>query len=231
MLRGKVTFKQAFLCTIAAMNLMSGLAFSQESHGLGSRDAIDKMRDRDLQPEKIMDVIKLREGMKTGEAGASYGYFTFKMSRRVGNKGIVYANDIDQRALTQIEERCQSERIANIKTVLGAVEDPLFPEKELDMVVVFDCLFEFSQPANWMRNTRKYLKQGGQLVIVDPDPAKIGSAEHFLSRKQVTDFAAESGYELVKVDDSFLKSHMIIVLKSIALHPPSSPSTAFLINI
>jgi arsenite methyltransferase len=225
MLRGKVTFKKAILCTIAAMSLMSVLTFSQESHGLGSRDAIDKMRDRDLQPEKIMDVIKLREGMKTGEAGASYGYFTFKMSRRVGNKGVVYANDIDQSALTQIEERCQSEKIANIKTVLGAVEDPLFPEKDLDMVVVFDCLFEFSQPANWMRNTLKYLKQGGQLVIVDPDPAKIGSAEHFLSRKQVTDFAAESGYELVKVDDSFLKSHMIIVLKSIALHPPANPET------
>jgi len=213
MLRGKVTFKQAILCTIAAMNLMSGLTFSQESHGVGSRDAIDKMRDRDLQPEKIMDVIKLREGMKTGEAGASYGYFTFKMSRRVGKNGIVYANDIDQSALTQIEERCHSDKIANIETVLGAVEDPLFPENDLDMVVVFDCLFEFSQPANWMRNTRKYLKQGGQLVIVDPDPAKIGSAEHFLSRKQVADFAAESGYELVKVDDSFLKSHMIIILQ------------------
>jgi arsenite methyltransferase len=215
MLRGKVTFKQAILCTIAAMNLMSGLAFSQESHGLGSRDAIDKMRDRDLQPEKIMDVIKLRNGMKTGEAGASYGYFTFRMSERVGNKGIVYANDIDKNALTQIDERCKAEKIANIKTVLGAVEDPLFPEKDLDMVVVFDCLFEFSEPAGWMRNTRKYLKPGGQLVIVDPDPAKIGSTEHFLSRKQVIDYAAESGYEPIRVDDSFLKSHMIIILQPI----------------
>jgi ubiquinone/menaquinone biosynthesis C-methylase UbiE len=197
------------------MNLMSGLTFSQESHGLGSRDAIDKMRDRDLQPEKIMDVIKLRDGMKTGEAGASYGYFTFKMSRRVGNKGIVYANDIDQSVLTQIEERCKAEKISNIKTVLGVVEDPLFPEKDLDMVVVFDCLFEFSEPAGWMRNTRKYLKPGGQLVIVDPDPARIGSTEHFLSRKQVIDFAAESGYEPIRVDDSFLKSHMIIILQPI----------------
>jgi arsenite methyltransferase len=215
MLRRKVTFMQAILCTIAAMNLMSGLTFSQESHGLGSRDAIDKMRDRDLQPEKIMDVIKLRDGMKTGEAGASYGYFTFKMSRRVGNKGIVYANDIDQSVLTQIEERCKAEKISNIKTVLGVVEDPLFPEKDLDMVVVFDCLFEFSEPAGWMRNTRKYLKPGGQLVIVDPDPARIGSTEHFLSRKQVIDFAAESGYEPIRVDDSFLKSHMIIILQPI----------------
>ena len=43
-------------------------------------EAIDKMRDRDQQPEKVMDVIKLQEGMRVGEAGASYGYFTFKIN-------------------------------------------------------------------------------------------------------------------------------------------------------
>lgn len=215
MRRAGTMFHQTTLIIIAAMFFLPGPTLCQESHGLGSRDAIDKMRDRDLQPERILDVIKLRGGMKAGEAGASYGYFTFKMSRRVGNKGIVYANDIDKNALMQIEERCRAEKIVNIKTVLGAVEDPLFPEKDLDMVVVFDCLFEFSEPAGWMRNTRKYLKPGGQLVIVDPDPAKIGSTEHFLSRKQVIDYAAESGYEPVHVDDSFLKSHMIIILQPI----------------
>jgi ubiquinone/menaquinone biosynthesis C-methylase UbiE len=200
---------------LAAMIFSPGSLLCQEKHGIGNHDAIDKMRDRDLQPERILDVIKLRDGMKAGEAGASYGYFTFKMSRRVGNKGIVYANDIDKNALTQIEEKCKAEIIANVRTVLGAVEDPLFPEKDLDMVVVFDCLFEFSAPAEWMRNTRKYIKPGGQLVIVDPDPTKIGSTGHFLSRKQIIDFAAESGYEPIKVEDSFLKSHMIIILQPI----------------
>jgi SAM-dependent methyltransferase len=204
---------QTILIAVAAMTFLSGSTLCQEHYGMKSHEAIDKMRDRDLQPERILDVIKLCDGMKTGEAGASYGYFTFKMSGRVGNKGIVYANDIDPNALKQIEVTCRAEKIANIKTVLGAVDDPLFPEKDLDMVVVFDCLFEFSQPAKWMLNTRKYLKQGGQLVVVDPDPAKIGSTGHFLSRKQVIDFATESGYKLIRVDDSFLKSHMIIILQ------------------
>jgi arsenite methyltransferase len=211
----KGIFHRTILIIMAAMIFLPGTLLCQETHGLGSHDAIDKMRDRDLQPEKILDVVKMHDGMKTGEAGASYGYFTFKMSGRVGNKGVVYANDIDKNALMQIEERCQAENIANIKTVLGAVEDPLFPEKDLDMVVVFDCLFEFSEPAGWMRNTRKYLKLGGRLVIVDPDPAKIGSTGHFLTRKQIVDFAAESGYEPIRVDDSFLKSHMIIILQPI----------------
>ena len=215
MQRAQRMFPQTILMILALMTFSPGSILCQEGHGSGSRDAIDKMRDRDLQPEKILDVIELHDGMKAGEAGASYGYFTFKMSKRVGNKGIVYANDIDKNALTQIEDRCKAQKITNISTVLGAVEDPLFPEKDLDMVVVFDCLFEFSEPAGWMRNTRQYLKPGGRLVIVDPDPAKIGGTGHFLSRKQVIDLAAASGYEPVRLDDSFLKSHMIISLRPI----------------
>ena len=186
---------------------------AQDSHGSGSREAIDRMRDRDLQPEKIMDVIKLRQGMKVGEAGASYGYFTFKMSRRVGETGLIFANDIDPEALMTIEKECASKKITNIKTVLGAVDDPLFPDKELDQIVVFDCLFEFTEQAQWMRNARKYLKLQGTLVIVDPDPDKIGGGEHFLTRKAIREFAREAGYRVVEVDDSFLKSHMIIVLQ------------------
>jgi len=195
----------------------------QESHGGASRETIDRMRDRDLQPEKIMDVIQLRPGMIVGEAGAGYGYFTFKMSRRVGNTGIVYANDIDADALGTLEENCRSEKITNIKTVLGAVDDPLYPRNDLDMVVVFDCLFEFSQPAAWMRNARKYLKPEGKLVIVDPDPSKIGSSEHFLSRQKIRDFAREAGYTVIEVDDSFLKSHMIVVLHGEISPPPARP--------
>jgi ubiquinone/menaquinone biosynthesis C-methylase UbiE len=139
------------------------------------------------------------------------------MSKRVGNKGIVYANDIDAAVLKLLEERCRSEKITNIKTIAGSVDDPYFPSHDLDMVVVFDCLFEFSQPMPWMRNARKYLKPEGKLVIVDPDPSKIGNSEDFLSRKKIHDLAGESGYTPIQVDDSFLKSHMIIVLQPV--HP------------
>lgn len=90
MQRAKRMFTQTSLVIVALMAFLSGSLLCQESHGSSSRDAIDKMRDRDLQPEKILDVIQLRDGMKAGEAGASYGYFTFKMSKRVGNKGLVF---------------------------------------------------------------------------------------------------------------------------------------------
>jgi predicted methyltransferase len=200
------------LMTCTVLCLWAGVAASQDQHGAQSRDALDKMRDRDLQPEKVMEVIGLRPGMAVGEAGASYGYFTFKMGRRVGPTGVVYANDIDPAALRQIEARSAVERIGNIKTVLGEVADPRYPRSDLDMIIVFDCLFEFSGQASWMQNARKYLKPGGRLVIVDPDRSKMAS-EHFLSRQQIREFGRQAGYDVVPVDDAFLKTHMIVILQ------------------
>jgi predicted methyltransferase len=191
-----------------------GDAARQDQHGAQSRDAIDRMRDRDLKPEQIMDVIGLRPGMTVGEAGASYGYFTFKMSRRIGPTGVVYANDIDARALETIRTRAASEKVANIRTVLGEAADPRFPRNDLEMIVVFDCLFEFTGQAKWMKSARKYLRPSGRLVIVDPDAAKMASP-HFLSRQQVHEFARDAGFTAVEVDDRFLKTHMIVVLQSV----------------
>lgn len=205
----------AALTVAMIWSLIPPWAQGQEGHGQSNRESIDRLRDRDLQPEKILDAIGLKEGMRVGEAGASYGYFTFKLSRRVGNPGLVYANDIDGQALRQIERTCEVESITNVRTVQGAEVDPRFPVKDLDMIVVFDCLFEFSKPAEWMSNARAYLGKGGYLVVVDPDPAKMGSGEHFLSRDKILIFAKEAGYELVKVDDSFLKSHMIVMLRPV----------------
>ncbi len=203
----------AYTITLAGDHSLVGDAAGQGEHGAQSRDAIDRMRDRDLQPERIMDVIGLRLGMTIGEAGASYGYFTFKMSRRVGATGTVYANDIDAGALVSIRERAASDKVANIRTVLGEVADPRFPRNDLDMIVVFDCLFEFSEQAAWVKNARRYLKDGGSLVIVDPDRSKMTS-EHILSRQQIQGFARDSGYRVVAVDDTFLKTHMIVVLQA-----------------
>jgi hypothetical protein len=61
------------------------LALSQGDHRFNNCETIDKIRDRDLQPQSIIDAINIQKGMKTGEAGAGYGYFTFKMSKGIGN--------------------------------------------------------------------------------------------------------------------------------------------------
>src|SRR4030066_637327 len=71
------------------------------------------------QPEKLMDAISLKEGMTIADIGAGKGRMTVFFSLKVGEKGRVYANDIDKKALTYLEHRCQNNNMTNVTTFPG----------------------------------------------------------------------------------------------------------------
>ena len=173
----------------------------------------DDYRDTWQQPENIMDTIGVKQGMVIGEAGAGEGYFTFKLSKRVGNKGKIYANDIDEDALGKLIDRCDEEGISNIETIVGETENPLFPVGILDMVIMVYVFHDLEEPVKFIENIRPSLKPGANVVIVDRDPDKYGGQyDHFLKKDQVVDKVKKSGYELIRVA-TFLPRDNIYILK------------------
>lgn len=171
-------------------------------------------RDALMQPEKLMDSIGVKPGMVIGEGGAGEGYFTFKLARRVGTTGIVYANDIVERVLGVIERRSEREDITNITTVLGEVEDPLFPEGELDMVIMVMAFHDFEKPVEWLKNVKRCMKPTATLVIVerDPDRSESGSS-HFLTKDEILDTVKKAGlFELDRIE-TFLRAHNVYIYR------------------
>ena len=75
-------------------------------------------RDQWIRPKKVMEVIGVKEGMKIGIAGAGKGYFTFKMSKLVGDSGMIYANEIKSGKLDFINNKSKREGITNIITII-----------------------------------------------------------------------------------------------------------------
>ncbi len=124
-------------------------------------------RDKRDQPEKLMDIAGVKPGMSIGEAGAGRGYLTFHLSRRVGEIGQIYANDIDEKSLQYITDRCEREGVKNIETVLGEIADPYFPVTDLDMVVMIYAFHDFTKKEAWLKNVKKYMKMDASLVIFD----------------------------------------------------------------
>ena len=171
----------------------------------------DARRDARLQPEKVMDVIGIRPGMIVGEAGAGRGYFTFKLARRVGASGRVYANDIDRDALDHVRRSCRDEGIVNVETVVGEIEDPLFPATGLEVVVMVYALHDFSRPVAFLQNLRRYLAPGGRVAILDQDPELSGSS-HFLTRERLVELFTEAGYVLTR-DERFLEQDLLLLFR------------------
>jgi ubiquinone/menaquinone biosynthesis C-methylase UbiE len=164
-----------------------------------------------LDVERAMDAIGLAPGMIVGEAGAGEGYFTLPMARRVGPAGAVIANDISARALRSLQEQSSREGQTNVSTVVGEVEDPRFPRKDLQMVVIVHAFHDFSHPVEWLTNLKKYLRPGATVAIIDKDPEQ-GAESHFWPRDRITRYAHEAGYETVKgVFD--ISDHLILVFK------------------
>src|SRR5881275_967851 len=50
-------------------------------------------REKEEEPAKLMTAMKLKPGMAVADLGAGSGYFTFRVSELVGDKGKVYAVD------------------------------------------------------------------------------------------------------------------------------------------
>jgi ubiquinone/menaquinone biosynthesis C-methylase UbiE len=172
-----------------------------------------------------MDAIGVRAGMVIGEAGAGEGYFTFHLARRAGPSGMIYANDISRRALAALDRRSRAEGVLNIQTVLGEVADPLFPVRNLDMIVLVYAFHDFEKRAEWLAAARSYLKPGATLVIIDRDPDKWGGEYgHFLKKEDVLDILDRAEYDLVRFE-TFLQRENIYIFRP-RMMPNKSGATA-----
>ena len=151
-------------------------------------------------PEQIMDSIEVKPGMIIGEAGAGRGYFTFYLAQRVGEKGKVYANDISKSSLNDIQSRLKRENISNIITVLGETEDPLFPQKNLDMIVMVYVLHMLEKPLEFLKNLKKYMKPGTQLIIIERNTnTERAHYPAFMTKKQILDLIEKTDYKLERI--------------------------------
>jgi len=164
-------------------------------------------------PEKIMDAIGVKPGMVIGEPGAGSGYMTFFLAERVGEEGKIYANDISRSALDELESRAKREGVKNIEIVMGEIEDPVFPVKDLDMVIMVYVLHMLDKPVEFMQNVKKYMKPDTPLVIIERNTHQDrGHAPSFMSNQQILDTLQESDYVLERTE-TFLPKDTIYILK------------------
>jgi tRNA A58 N-methylase Trm61 len=197
------------LIVLALAALLAGGAVVS---GYGSR-ALSAVRTAswDLDIERAMDLVGVAPGMVIGEAGAGDGYFSLPMARRVGPEGAVYANDISRRVLSQLESNARREQLDNVHVVEGDVDDPRFPRRDLELVVIVHAFHDFTQPVAWLRNVKKYLRPGATVAIIDRDPSQ-GGESHFWPRERILRYVEEAGFEATKVVDS-ISRHLIVVIK------------------
>jgi len=158
----------------------------------------DEKREEKLQINRVMDILRIKEGVQVADIGAGSGWFTVRAARRVGVRGAVYAVEINKDYLKHITERAAKENLPNIRPVLGREDDPLLPQASVDAVLILKTYHEIAEPVRLLRNLRRALRAGALVGVIDRNGT---GDDHGLDDKKVITEAERAGFTLVEQHD------------------------------
>jgi ubiquinone/menaquinone biosynthesis C-methylase UbiE len=192
---------------------ISGRRFAEVMDASGASWLDRRERDVEEAPDDAIDLIGVKKGFTVADVGAGSGYMTVKLARRVGANGVVYAIDIQPAMIELVEKRVKSAKLANVRSILSAVDDPKLPPASIDLALMVDVYHELSQPQAMLRHIRESLKPGGRLVLLEyrkEDPSIPIRPEHKMSVAEARTELEAEGFKLARVDDGLPRQHVLI---------------------
>jgi len=127
----------------------------------------DPARDQSIRPGQLMFEIGLKPGMTVADVGTGIGYMLPFLSKRAGDTGRVFAEDIEDDFLSMARQTAESQGLTNVTFVKGTTTDPKLPEGGLDIVLVLDTYHHFDYPEKMLAAIHKSLRPDGKLAIVE----------------------------------------------------------------
>ncbi len=176
-------------------------------------------RERDERTDLLVAALPVQDDDAVADIGAGTGYFSFRVAERVPN-GVVYAVDIQQEMLDEIERRKRERGVDNIETLLGRVDDPGLGEQSADLIFIVDAYHEFSHPREMGEAMYRALRPGGHLIVVEDraesNPRSSGRL-HNMTEAQARKEITALGFRWLRTDSFLPEQHFLVFQK------PASP--------
>ena len=191
---------------------LSAQTFQPQALPAQALSAQSSVRDDWQRVPDVMTALSVDVGSRVADVGAGSGYFTAHLSREVGASGRVFAVDISDRALGQLDRLVQSQKLENVDVIRGEIDDPGLPERSLNAVLVVDAYHEMTEYEAILAAVYGALKSGGRLVILDlvpPDSSAARdrqTANHRLGMSVVEGEIRAAGFEVIERDPRFTTS-------------------------
>ncbi len=159
---------------------------------------------------------ELKPGDAVADIGAGTGYYSRRLARAVGEKGVVFAVEIQQEMLDDLTNKMAELDIKNVKPILGTITDPHLPAESVDLIFMVDVYHEFDHPFEMVRAMTRALKLGGRMVFVEfrgEDPKVPIKAVHKMTEAQVRKEMAVHSLQFVETNEVLPWQHIFIFQK------------------
>src|SRR5258706_11721831 len=133
--------RKRLLVVVVVAVFMTVAAAAQARHPISGRQIAGVMgvegapwlerpeREREENTKTAIEALDLKPGMTVADIGAGTGYYSFRMAKKVGPTGKIYANELQQGMLDILAKN----KPDNVVTVLGTEDDPKLPKTCCDL--------------------------------------------------------------------------------------------------
>jgi len=210
----------ALLCTLLTAFSAAAVAQALDTRALQmallepGREVSDFVRDETRRPVQVLQFLGLRSGMTVLDLYAAGGYYTYILSKAVGENGTVYAQNTerglrfveDRQNITQgeaLNAKIENGRLENVVQIIRPLDEIGLAAQSLDFIIVAQTLHDYYNPnperaLQMLLQLKTLLKPGGVIGITD----HVGVAGrdnrdlHRMEISQAIELAQQAGFDV-----------------------------------
>ncbi len=129
-----------------------------------------------LDPDAVVGEFGIIPGIRIADFGCGAGHVGILAAQKTGKDGFVTAFDIMEDKLDSFRARAKASALENVEArranleVLGGTG---LADNSQDMVILVNILFQSTKKADILKESKRVLKSGGSVVVVDWKPGSL----------------------------------------------------------
>ncbi|MCZ7400644.1 MAG: class I SAM-dependent methyltransferase [Candidatus Methanoperedens sp.] len=158
----------------------------------------DPERVKILDPDRILDKLKITENTVIADLGCGTGFFSIPAAKRVKK---VFALDIQQEMLEILRKKIKKEKITNIEVILSGESSIPLSDKSVDTLLMANVFHELEDKLSLLKEVNRVLKVNGRLMIIDWKKMEMDFGpplQERLDEKEVIDTCYGNGFMLLE---------------------------------
>jgi ubiquinone/menaquinone biosynthesis C-methylase UbiE len=179
-------------------------------------------RDGWQRPTDVIDVLAIPSGAWVADIGAGNGYFLPHLARAVGPEGRVFAVEVEDEPLAALEALVSEQGLANVELLRGRYEDPLLPDRKIDLVLIVNTYHHIEARPDYFRRLRGDLSDTGRVAVLDPNEELTGLFSLFLDEGH-TSRAEDVRKEMREAGYREPESHDFLLTQIFEVFAPERP--------
>lgn len=152
-------------CRPSLLLCLAGLTFAACSATGASPAEIDR----------IASLLDLEPGSVVADVGAGDGDFSEGLAAKVGTEGRVFATEVKQSLVDEIEERARRQNLTQLTALLGSQDEIGLEAGCCDAILLRLVYHHFEKPEPMRAELWRALRPGGLLAVIDITPQESWS--------------------------------------------------------